>query len=260
MISPVQVLASPCRTFASNAVDGLDNDILNVLKRQNRLLESIDSRLQNMERHSKGLVAPKGNRSKKRPVEFVEGTWAFTNHSNEYPEKHDGAADGVTLHSMLFPYVDFPRNSYHYESAKKASTNDLTFNDSSKIMLKSDAYNLKVRYNKGKATEEVTGISIGEVEFQSDGTAGAVGADWDRLLSNQRQTQLPYAHGARGEPTWLRGKLSEPWEDGDELSFIIDTNENTITFQRNNLPKKALRNVLAFTNNRLYPEYLRVFA
>ena len=86
----------------------------------------------------------------------------------------------------------------------------LTFNGVSKTMLKSDAYNLKVRYNKGKATKEGTVISIGEIEFKSDGTAGAEGADWDRLLSNQRQTQLPY--------------------------------------------------VLAFTNNRIYPEYLRTYA
>ena len=239
MMSPVRLLVSPCRTFASKAGESLSNEILNVLEQQKKLLESIDSRLQNMEKHGKGLVAPKANRANKRPVKFVEGTWAFTNPSTGHLKKYgETSAGGITLHGKLFPYGEFPTMRSVWD-VEKASMNMLTFNGVSKTMLKSDTYNLKVRYNKGKATKEGTVISIGEIEFKSDGTAGAEGADWDRLLSNQRQTQLPYAHGARGKPKWLEGKVSEPWEDGDALSFIIDTNENTITFQRNNLPKKA---------------------
>ena len=98
------------------------------------------------------------------------------------------------------------------------------------------------------------------MEFHSSGYAIAEGVDWDRLLNNQRQTQLPYSRGLRGVATWQSRKISEPWEGGEELKFKIDTNENTIVFQKGNTPAKTLWNVLAFTNNPKYPEYLRAFA
>ena len=69
-----------------------------------------------------------------------------------------------------------------------------------------------------------------EMEFSSDGCVLAEGADWDILLTSQRQTQLPYSHNARGISTWLCRKRTEPWEDGDELKFRVDTNENMVVF------------------------------
>ena len=42
-------------------------------------------------------------------------------------------------------------------------------------------------------------IIIGEMEFHSKGYAIAEGADWDRLLNNQRQTQLPHTPEELGE-------------------------------------------------------------
>jgi len=48
--------------------------------------------------------------------------------------------------------------------------------------------------------------------------------------------------------------------DGVVLKFHIDTNKNTIIYQKGNTPEKVLSNVIAFTNNRMYPEYLKLFA
>ena len=59
---------------------------------------------------------------------------------------------------------------------------------------------------------------------------------------------------------WMQRKISEPWVDGEVLHFRIDTNENTIVYRKGNTPEKTLRNILAFTNNRTYPDYLQVFA
>jgi len=145
----------------------------------------------------------------------------------------------------------------------------IRFNDKENIMHKSGIYSLTIKYNNSKnstgclakeGSRQEAGIIIGEISFDSDGYATAEGADWDRLLNGQRQTQLPYAHGARGQPTWLSRKISEPWNDGVELKFRIDTNENTIVFQKGDTPKKVFWNVLSFTNNRTYPEFLKVFA
>ena len=122
MMSPVRLLVSPCRTFASKAGESLSNEILNVLEQQKKLLESIDSRLQNMEKHGKGLVAPKANRTNTRPVKFVEGTWAFTNPSTGHLKKYgETSADGITLHGKLFPYGEFPtmRSVWDVETAKE---------------------------------------------------------------------------------------------------------------------------------------------
>ena len=137
----------------------------------------------------------------------------------------------------------------------------LVFNDEAELNHKSGIYTLTIKYNvsSGNTTQDAA-IIIGEMEFHSSGYAIAEGADWDRLLNNHRQTQLPYSRGARGVATWQSRKISEPWEDGDELKFKIDTNENTIVFQKSNTPAKTFWNVLAFTNNAKYPEYLRAFA
>ncbi|CAB9523418.1 expressed unknown protein [Seminavis robusta] len=145
---------------------------------------------------------------------------------------------------------------------------ELVFNNDPKVKLKSGIYCLQVRYKNATETTATlptptrieAGIIVGEIEFNSNGTVMAQGADWDRLLDSKRQTQLPYSHGARGVPTWSRRKISEPWLDGEVLKFRIDTNESTIVFQREGPPEKLFWNVLAFTNNRQFPDFLRLYA
>jgi len=137
----------------------------------------------------------------------------------------------------------------------------LVFNDKKELDHKSGIYTLTIKYNVSLGNnDQDAAIIIGEMEFHSEGHAIAEGADWDRLLNNQRQTQLPYSRGARGVATWQSRKISEQWVDGDELKFKIDTNENTIVFRKGNKPAKTFWNVLAFTNNPKYPEYLHAFA
>ena len=137
----------------------------------------------------------------------------------------------------------------------------LVFNGKAELMHKSGIYSLVIKYNGSPGIHnQDAAIIVGEMEFHSKGYVMAEGADWDRLLNNQRQTQLPYSHGARGVSTWMSRKISEPWEDGTELRFKIDTNENTIVFQKGNAPAKTFWNALAFTNNPKYPEFLRAFA
>ena len=132
------------------------------------------------------------------------------------------------------------------------------------INQKSGIYLLKVKYNMDQScsgnSNYVAGIVIGEVTFNSEGYAIAEGADWDRLLNNQRQTQLPYSHGARGVPIWTKRKISEQWQNDEVLTFKIDTNEKTIVYQRGDTPKKTFWNLLHFSNNVKYPDYLRVYA
>ena len=84
----------------------------------------------------------------------------------------------------------------------------LVLNVDAELKMKSGVYGLTVKYNiidtPNQALHHEDGIVIGEVEFSSNGFAMAEGADWDRLLSEQRQTKLPYDHGARGMPMWMR--------------------------------------------------------
>ena len=127
----------------------------------------------------------------------------------------------------------------------------------------SGSYQLTIEFNNPQTDDQVAidqeaAIIIGGIGFYNNGTVIAEGADWERLLSKQRQTQLPYSHGARGVPVWRAHKLSEPWEDGDVLKFKIDTNEDTVVFQRAKLPEKVLWNVLQFTNNRTSPDSVPV--
>ena len=141
----------------------------------------------------------------------------------------------------------------------------ILINGNKQIKLKSGIYFLTIKYiNSNSSTcsgaRQEAAVVIGEISFHSHGNIMAEGADWDRLLNGQHQTQLPYAHGARGQPTWLSRKISEPWEDGVELKFRIDSDENTIVYQKGNTPEKTFWNVLAFTNNRLYTEYMQLFA
>lgn len=169
-----------------------------------------------------------------------------------------------TLCNMLGNLVDVPNWS---NNSERWLLPRVLFNTKGELGQRTGIYSLTVKFNKtdddafrfDQSTQDA-GIIVGETEFNDKGFVMGEGADWDRLLNGQRQTQLPYAHGARGNPIWLQRKLTEPWEDGDVLKFRIDTNENTIVFQRGNTPEKTLWNVLAFTNNRTYPDFLHVFA
>jgi len=144
----------------------------------------------------------------------------------------------------------------------------LAFNGETELKQKSGIFSLTVTHNCSTTNtdryppnlEQEAAIIVGQIAFSNDGCAMAEGADWDRLLSNQRQTQLPYSHGARGLPQWQSRKISEPWEDGVELTFRIDNNENTIVYKKGDTPEKVFWNTLAFTNNRNFPDFLRVFA
>ena len=57
---------------------------------------------------------------------------------------------------------------------------------------------------------------------------------------------------------WRRRKISEPWKDGVVLTFRSDLNENTVVYQKGDSPAKSLWNVLAFTNNRKNPDFIRL--
>jgi hypothetical protein len=104
------------------------------------------------------------------------------------------------------------------------------------------------------------GIIIGGIEFNNTGNVNAEGADWDRVLAGQRQTQLPYSHGARGVSLWMNRKISEPWEDGDVLRFKVDVKENTVVFQKGDMPRKVLWNVLQFSNQPDNPDFVHLRA
>lgn len=147
---------------------------------------------------------------------------------------------------------------------QKSRLPKLLFNDGA-LLQKSGIYSLSLRFNKtGGMTRHTvdyrSAIIIGNIEFNMDGYVTAEGADWEKLMCGQRQTSLPYSFGARGIPHWRSQKISEPWVDGDVLKFTIDVNENTIVFQKGNMPKKALCNVLCFTNNRMDPDFVHLHA
>ena len=175
------------------------------------------------------------------------------NLSETHPSGHYGNFDNfVDTGSMIPPWTG---NTRHLPT-------QIVFNEKAELMHKSDIYSLALNYNMSSsvAQNQDAAIIIGEIEFHSKGYVLAEGADWDRLLNGQKQTQLPYSRGARGVSTWSPRKISEPWENGVELKFKIDTNENTIVFQKGDSPAKTFWNILAFTNNPKYPEYLRAFA
>jgi len=128
----------------------------------------------------------------------------------------------------------------------------------------SHIYSLSIKYNVVKRWEGAqhpgpddkaeAAIIVGRICFSNNGSATAEGADWDRLLSGQRQTQLPYSHGARGVAAWRSHKLTEPWADGDILHLKVDLAENTVQFRKGTGTWKTLWNVLQFTNNPSNPE------
>jgi len=246
------------------------------------VLRSIDARLGRIERQGQQL----GGRqplsrlrdASSTTTSIVTGSWKFKTNTKYSFVKVD--EEGLVLIGYHFnnPLGSHPARHHNqsltsFDSMAPKWVNDsnssgtrnvlaqLVFNDKAELNHKSGIYTLTIKYNVlSRSSNQDAAIIIGEMEFHSSGYALAEGADWDRLLNNYRPTQLPYSRGARGVATWQIRKISEQWVDGDELKFKIDTNENTIVFQKGNTPAKTFWNVLAFTNNVKYPEYLRAFA
>ena len=54
---------------------------------------------------------------------------------------------------------------------------------------------------------------------------------------DQKRTQLPYQRVARGGELRSYRKILKSWEDGDELRFRIDTDEDTVVFEKYNKSK-----------------------
>merc|ERR1712238_317490 len=65
---------------------------------------------------------------------------------------------------------------------------------------------------------------------------------------------------------WYSSKISEDWKDGDTLNFKIDTFRNTVVYTIQGIGDKEVRtgvklsNILSFTNNHSFPDFLQVFA
>ena len=192
---------------------------------------------------------------------YFENKFSRYLHSN-HPSISGGFEYGIQHHCKgQSPSAPVWLQSIHNGGNVRDLLPQIVFNNKAEIMQKSGIYTLDVKYNaSAEIQNQDAGLIVGEMEFNSSGYAYAEGADWDRLLNNQRQTQLPYSHNTRGLATWLARKICEPWQDGDVIKIKIDTNENTVVFQKGNTPKKTFWNVLAFTNNPKYPEFLRVYA
>lgn len=285
--------------------------ILEMLKAQNSLLQSIDARLECMvwqrQDYTARLLSQKNQGSDvvnagqwkflvenqswlSTLVEPISSTYHYRVPSTKEAPKEPPSYGRTNNEGLVLAGDTFPKNhppSYSSSTVNlslpdeympnwtgiiissnskndkiRSSLPQLVFSDKARLVRDSGVYELSISYNSSGQNQTLNdaGIVIGEIEFNNQGYVMAEGADWDRLLVGQRQTQLPYAHGARGEPKWLRRKISEPWQDGDELKFRIDTNENTIVFEKSNSSRKVFWNVLAFTNNRKYPDFLRVMA
>ena len=151
----------------------------------------------------------------------------------------------------------------------------LSIGGKTQIKLKSGIYYLTMKYEKPQAAEAAAAdnskaieaaIIIGEIAFDCRGYVLAPGADWTKLFAGERQLEPPYAAGKAGKLKWYSSKVSEPWKNGDTLKFKIDTHENTVGFIITGLDDKEastgwmFTNVLSFTNDRTYPDYLQVFA
>lgn len=274
----------------------IGQQILETLQAQTELLRSMDTKLGLQLELLRNQARPNNRRHQQRggsvPPQTVQGAWEFCQSaaaSRQRKHNRDGTtksygkieeSSGLVLigEDLLYTGRDHPSvttDIYGYGGqARNFKPNwsarpdlrellpELAFEDKKELKHESGVYSLTIRYNccEQQNITKVSGIIVGEIEFNNEGFVLAEGADWDRLLSNQRQTQLPYSRNARGVPTWQRQKISEKWENDDELKFQIDTNENTIVFQRNSMPKKTFWNVLAFTNNRKFPEHLQAYA
>lgn len=152
----------------------------------------------------------------------------------------------------------------------------LSIGGKTQIKLKSGIYYLTMTYenpsaknnnvNVDDSKEIEAAIIIGEIAFDCRGHVLAPGADWAKIFAGETQLQPSPAGKAGGKLKWHSSKISEPWKNGDTLKFKIDTHENTVGFTLKGPDDKEVRtgwmftNVLSFTNNRTYPDYLQVLA
>lgn len=107
-------------------------------------------------------------------------------------------------------------------------------------------------------------IIVGEIVFDSTGFVLAQGADWKKLFAGKLQLKAQSTNNKMKK--WYSHKVSEPWQDGDTLTFKIDVPKNTIGYTIRGASDNKVRsgwmftNVLAYTNNRMNPDYLQIFA
>jgi len=117
---------------------------------------------------------------------------------------------------------------------------------------------------QGKEVEAA--IIIGEIAFDNRGFVLAPGADWNKLFGGQKQMETPTSSGKPAKVKWHSSKVSDQWLDGDTIKFKIDTDTMTLGFTIQGKDDVEVRtgwmfkNVLAFTNNKTYPDVLHVFA
>jgi len=157
---------------------------------------------------------------------------------------------------------------------------NVAFNGETKIKLKSGVHYLTMTYqnphikNKNGAQHALNkeieaAIIVGEIVFDCKGYVLAQGADWDKLFAGKLQLKEQSSNNKLKK--WYSHKVSEPWQDGDTLTFKIDTIKNTIGYTIRGKSKQGgkkaevrsgwmFANVLAYTNNRTFPDYLQVFA
>ena len=220
----------------------VSQQIIEALQTQNRILRSMDSRLERLERqdhHGNGL-------RQHRPTiarEIVQGSWKFlepqqvsnlkkeANKKQRYTSvpsyarsygKADG--DGLILEGNCWATSQArPGNIRDEFDPQPAWSNEeirfelpqLVFNNMVEIQNGSGVYQLKIKYNATREKQVDAGIIVGEIEFSNQGFVNAEGADWDRLLNKQKQTQLPYSNGASDENYlnrgWMVWSLSFVW-------------------------------------------------
>jgi len=144
----------------------------------------------------------------------------------------------------------------------------LAIGGQTQIKLNTGVYYLTVKYSNDQIAEDnEAAIIIGEIAFDNRGFVLAAGADWNKLFGGQKQLEAPSSSGkAGGKLKWHSSKVSEAWKDGDTLKFKIDTTTNTLGYTIQGVDDDEVRtgwmfaNVLAFTNNKMYPNFLNVFA
>merc|ERR1719464_793370 len=140
----------------------------------------------------------------------------------------------------------------------------------SEIKMNSGVYYLTVKYEAGGAiledplTDVDAAIIVGEIAFDRTGNVLASGADWRKLFKGESQKE--HEDVAPKKLKWHSSKVSDPWKDGDTLKFKIDTDTCSVGFTIQGKGDDEVRagwmfkNVLSFTNKRMYPKHLSVFA
>jgi len=125
---------------------------------------------------------------------------------------------------------------------------------------------LTMKYENGqiKNKDIEAAVIVGEIMFDSTGMVLAQGADWKKLFAGK--LQLKAQSTSNKMKKWYSHKVSDPWKDGDTLTFKLDLPKNTIGYTIRGASDNKVRsgwmftNVLAYTNNRVSPNYLQLFA